>query len=331
MEDSPSSVSHSSLLCPESGSCLDEEVEKDTFVNNNLKDYTFPDTEDQYIEMLLAREINFGVKRGESSCSLMMGDWFKSARLEAIEWVLKTRAVFRFRFQTAYLSMAYFDRFLLKRAIDSEKTWAIRLLSVACLSLAAKMEECRVPALSEFQLEDYRFESKVIRRMELLVLNTLEWRMGVVTPFAFVHYFISKFCKEAPPSNAVSKALELILAMMKDANLMDHRPSTVAAAAALMALEQGLTRSELEFKINSIASCRCIEIEDVFSCYSLMQKLETEKLKTTQVMVSPDRTPIHLSQTNAFDNSSVTSAISAKRRRLAFNDCDKNYGLSDEK
>lgn len=94
--------------------------------------------------------------------------------------------------------------------------WAIRLLSVACLSLAAKMEECRVPALSEFAVDDYVFEDKVIQRMELLVLSTLEWKMSSVTPFAYLHFFILKFCgEEARLKELVSKAVELILAIPK--------------------------------------------------------------------------------------------------------------------
>lgn len=99
--------------------------------------------------------------------------------------------------------------------VQSEKLWAIKLLSVTCLSLAAKMEELKVPMLSEFLLEDYNFDSKAIQRMELLVLNTLEWRMCPITPFAFLHFFISKLCKESPPSNIVSRIVELTFAITR--------------------------------------------------------------------------------------------------------------------
>lgn len=99
--------------------------------------------------------------------------------------------------------------------VQSEKLWAIRLLSVACLSLAAKMEEVKVPMLSEFPLQDYNFGSKVIQRMELLVLSTLEWRMSSISPFDFLHFFITKLCKDSPPSNIVSRTVEIILAIMR--------------------------------------------------------------------------------------------------------------------
>lgn len=65
--------------------------------------------------------------------------------------------------------------------------WAARLLAVACVSLAAKMEEYRAPALPEFRADDeYDFSSVSIRRMELLVLSTLGWRMGDVTPLDYL-------------------------------------------------------------------------------------------------------------------------------------------------
>ena len=87
---------------------------------------------------------------------------------------------------------------------------------MACLSLAAKMEEVKVPPLSNFQIEEYSFGSQVIQRMELLVLHTLEWKMVSVTPFSFLQYFFIKFGKESPPSkNLVSRAVRFILAVMK--------------------------------------------------------------------------------------------------------------------
>lgn len=56
---------------------------------------------------------------------------------------------------------------------------------------------------------------EMIRKMELLVLTTLEWNMGIVTPFSFLSYFITKLCPESPPSPVFSKAMQLILATMK--------------------------------------------------------------------------------------------------------------------
>ncbi|OVA09372.1 Cyclin [Macleaya cordata] len=340
MEDSASSFSLSSLLCKENEACFNEEddddeeveVKEDLFIN--LNNYGFLESDDEYIKMLVERENNFGTKNEGSldDCSTMTQDWFKCARLDAIRWILKTRAFFGFRLQTAYLSLTYFDRFLSKRAIDGEKLWAIRLLSVACLSLAAKMEECSVPTLSEFQIEEYNFESKVIQRMELLVLNTLEWRMDSITPFAYFHYFITKFNDESqPPKDLVSKISELILATIKEVNSMDHPPSSIAAAAVLAALDKNLTRKMLELKMSSISSCGSLENEHVFSCYNLMQVLEIEKSKIPKFVISPDLSSIYSSSTDVLEDSSITSASRTKRRKITLGDYDQNCGMINEK
>ncbi|RDX69674.1 Cyclin-D5-1, partial [Mucuna pruriens] len=291
----------SSLLCQENETCLEEleyplvESEHDCGVS-----------EDERVGILIEREIVLGFKRDES---LVFGDWVKRSRMEAINWILKTRATLGFRFETAYLSVTYLDRFLSRRSIDSEKCWAIRLLSIACLSLAAKMEECNVPGLSEFKLDDYSFEGKMIQKMELLVLTTLEWRMGILTPFDFLSYFITKFCKQSPPSPIFSKTMQLIFTTMKEVNLMDHKPSVIAAAATLVAMDQQLTIEEVGLKMSSIPQHRLLEPKDVFEYYNLIQRLYEENTKRDM------HTPIDMTE-----SSRVTSAAMAKRRRLTFSD-----------
>jgi len=87
---------------------------------------------------------------------------------------------------------------------------------VACLSLAAKMEERKVPALSQYSVDGYNSEGNVIKKLELLVLNTLEWEMGSITPFEFLHYFITKFFGDSkPPTDLFSRAIELISSILK--------------------------------------------------------------------------------------------------------------------
>lgn len=78
------------------------------------------------------------------------------------------------------------------------------------------MEERKVPALREYNVDEYNFEADVIKRMELLVLNTLQWEMGSVTPFEFLHYFITKFFGDSSPHKGlVSRAIELIPFVLK--------------------------------------------------------------------------------------------------------------------
>ncbi|KAF8410218.1 hypothetical protein HHK36_002741 [Tetracentron sinense] len=322
--DSVSSFTLSNLLCQEKEACFDEDVVEDVFLT--LNNFNLSESEDEYIEMLVERESSFGTKiHGSSSddCFTTLGNWLKCARLDAIRWILKTRAFFGFRYHTAYLSVTYFDRFLSKRVIDCGKSWAIPLLSVTCLSLAAKMEEYRAPALSEFEAEEYKFESKMIQKMELLVLNTLQWRLSSITPFDYLHYFLNKFCDKKSQSNRIaSRAVELIFAMTKDTELnsMDHRPSVITAAAVLAALDHRLTRKTVELKMSLISSYGSLENE-----------LEMGKSKMPKLANSPDESPIYSNPADVFEDLCYKSVVGSKRRRLSFNDCDQNCGKPNEK
>ncbi|XP_039000930.1 cyclin-D3-3-like isoform X2 [Hibiscus syriacus] len=112
---------------------------------------------------------------------------FVSARKEALDWIFKVKARYGFNALTMVLGVNYFDRFILSFKFQKDKPWMGQLAAVACLSLAAKVEETQVPLLLDLQVQEaeYVFDSKTIQRMELLVLSTLQWRMNPVTPISF--------------------------------------------------------------------------------------------------------------------------------------------------
>ncbi|KAK9285320.1 hypothetical protein L1049_024511 [Liquidambar formosana] len=329
MEESDTSVSLSSLLCQEDEDCFNEKLgEHEEHKYTNLDPFFVLENEDEYIEKLVQRETCLGLEGyvNFDGCSTIGQSWLKCARLDAIQWILNTRAFFGFHFRTAYLSVTYFDRFLSRRFIDNGKFWAIQLLAVACLSLAAKMEECKVPGLSEYPIEDYQFENNVIQRMELLVLSTLKWKMVSITPFTYIHYFINKFCGKSKSKELVSTAVELVLGTTKDINSMGHRPSIIAAAAVLTASDGQLSRETVENKLNVISSWGSLENEHLFSCYNLMQEIEMRKCKTPKMVISSNLSSFHSSSTDVLETTSLTSAVGTKRR-LTFNDSDQNCPL----
>lgn len=79
---------------------------------------------------------------------------------------------------------------------EKKRAAFVRVISVACLLLAAKMEEMNRPPLSQYTR---RFQGRNIKRMEILVLVVLKWEMNLITPFAFLDNFIAKLCQESPP------------------------------------------------------------------------------------------------------------------------------------
>jgi cyclin D3, plant len=121
-----------------------------------------------------------------------------AAREVAVGWASRAAARLGFSALTAALAAAYLDRCFLGGALrlGGGQPWTARLAAVACVALAAKVEETRVPVLVDLQLfaaagdegdaNPYVFEAKTVRRMELLVLSALGWRMHPVTPFSYL-------------------------------------------------------------------------------------------------------------------------------------------------
>ncbi|KAL6637274.1 hypothetical protein ACP70R_024846 [Stipagrostis hirtigluma subsp. patula] len=249
--------------------------------------------EEEYMGHLVSKESSFCCSPSSSSSSLSSSaagaessspstmasdDWFRCARRDTVKWILETRGCFGFSHRTAYLAVAYFDRFCLHRCFDrSVMPWAARLLAVACVSLAAKMEEYRAPALSDFRADDgYDFSCVSIRRMELLVLSTLGWRMAAVTPFDYLPCLASRQRRrngdggDGGGALVAAKAAGLIFSAAEAASTLDYRPSTVAAAAVLAATHGALTKEALESKMSCLSRSCLLEKEDVYACYSLM-------------------------------------------------------------
>lgn len=88
----------------------------------------------------------------------------------------------------------------------------MQLLSVACVSVAAKMEETHVPSLLDLQILDQRyvFDPHTVGRMELLLMTALGWRMRAITPFDFLPHLVPS-C----PSALLSRAADLILSSLR--------------------------------------------------------------------------------------------------------------------
>lgn len=112
------------------------ELETDMFCNDDeeLKSLF---AKDQHNELLNYFETNPGLE----------GD-----RKEAVEWMLKVNAHFSFSVLTALLAVNYLDRFLFSYRFQNKKPWMTHLAAITCFSLAAKVQETKVPLLSDLQV-----------------------------------------------------------------------------------------------------------------------------------------------------------------------------------
>jgi cyclin D5 len=79
------------------------------------------------------------------------------------------------------------------------------------------MEEYGAPALSELDAGGgYEFCAASVRRMELLLLSTLGWRMAAVTPFDYLPCFSSRLDRHdgggQDPARVAIKSIGFIFA-----------------------------------------------------------------------------------------------------------------------
>ncbi|XP_021284303.1 cyclin-D3-1-like isoform X2 [Herrania umbratica] len=203
------------------------------------------------------------------------GDLDLEARKEAVDWIWKVHAHFGFGPLCAYLSINYLDRFLSAYELPG-KAWMMQLLAVACLSIAAKMEETEVPLILDLQVGESKFvfEARTIQRMELLVLSTLKWRMQAITPFSFLDYFLYKLNDDKIPlRSSILRSIQLISSTIKGIDFLEFKSCEIAAAVAIsVAVETKTVDTEkaisvLTQYVQKERVLKCIELVDGLSLF----------------------------------------------------------------
>ncbi|KAL6858837.1 hypothetical protein ACP4OV_017839 [Aristida adscensionis] len=276
-------VAASMLLCAEDNSsilCLEEEDEVAAAAaapgvkrgrspdGDAFGVDVFPPLSEECAADLVGRERGHMPRAGYGE-RLRAGGVDLAVRREAVDWIWKVHAYYSFGPLTAYLAVNYLDRFLSQYELPEGKDWMTQLLSVACLSLAAKMEETAVPPSLDIQVSEsrYVFEAKTIQRMELLVLSTLNWRMQAVTPFSYMDYFLNKLNGgNAAPRVWLFESAELILCIARGTSCLAFRPSEIAAAVAATIIG--------EVDATDIAkACTHVDKERVLQCQEAIQSL----------------------------------------------------------
>ncbi|GMY11820.1 cyclin-D3-2 [Fagus crenata] len=197
------------------------------------------------------------------------------ARKEAVDWILRVKAHYGFTALTAVLAVNYFDRFASSLTFKRDMPWMTQLAAVACLSLAAKVEETQVPLLLDLQVEEskYVFEAKTIQKMELLVLSTLQWRMNPVTPISFFYHIIRRLgLKNHLHWEFLWRCERLNLCVIDDSRVMGYLPSILATATMLHVIRDIELYNPLEYQ-NQLLSVLKISEEKVNECYKLILEL----------------------------------------------------------
>ena len=131
----------SSLLCQENETCLEEGGEEleYQFVGSQ---HDCGVSEDEHVGILIEREIVLGFKKDET---MVIGDWVKRARMEAINWVLKVSPTTHFflYFPLSFINetalgksilIFLFFSFLILLFIRQEQHWVFASKRLICQS-----------------------------------------------------------------------------------------------------------------------------------------------------------------------------------------------------
>ncbi|OEL13458.1 Cyclin-D2-2 [Dichanthelium oligosanthes] len=276
----------SSLLCEENMDgifeCNDSEGElPELGMDDDLDSPAFPVESDEIVASLMEREKEqlTSVASGRYLQRLNSEGPVSSWRTAGIDWINKTQAHLNFGPLCFYVSINYLDRFFSKKEPPVDRPWMQQLLPLACLSIAAKMEETWVPRCADLQVcsSRYTFQVNAVKRAEVLVMNSLKWRMQAVTPFSYINYFMNKFTKGKPLScGFASRYTELILGTLKGTKFLEFMPSEISAAVVLSAAAESYV---LDFSSALIASNIPVDKENVRRCHEAMQEVGLVKIE----------------------------------------------------
>ncbi|KAG6475058.1 hypothetical protein ZIOFF_064275 [Zingiber officinale] len=210
------------------------------------------------------------------------------ARTRAIRYVMSVRRL-NLGVGTAFNAVNYLDRFISMNSSVKWEEWMTELLSIACLSIASKMDEVSVPPLHDLQMDDLArsFEPTTIQQMELTVLKRLDWRLACVTPYTY----LEAVAWDSQLHRAC--AVELLVAALLDARFIGFNASSVAVSA-LKAVEGGgaaalalLLSIEADTKVGR-------QVNEVAECQRMMRDLETTTTTDVNIFLHSPKAAISM-------------------------------------
>jgi Cyclin, N-terminal domain/Cyclin, C-terminal domain len=146
--------------------------------------------------------------------------------------------------ETAAFAMSYLDRFLQSDAGAEarRKRSVFQLASIACLYVAVKIHEHSAvsPTFLE-KLSNAEFTVKDVERMEVLILQSLKWRLSTPTALAFLRHYLAIIPSMMLNGSTREEVLQ-IAKYQTEVALSDYKyvtvnASTVAYCALLNALD----------------------------------------------------------------------------------------------
>ncbi|EME26897.1 G1/S-specific cyclin-D1 [Galdieria sulphuraria] len=157
------------------------------------------------------------------------------------KWFFRVVEDLKLSYNTAFLAIGYFDRFLSKVKV---KIQFIPVLSRACLFVAAKFMECNPPSSKQLLCRSklgFGDELCLLLKFEILLLQVLKWELAIPSAYDILCACIEYF--QANDNCWAVHASTLLQIYITEYSMLRLSPSTLAVCSVAMALRRKQFRS----------------------------------------------------------------------------------------
>lgn len=149
-----------------------------------------------------------------------------------VDWLVQVHLRFHLLQETLYLTVAIIDRFLQEHKVARSK---LQLVGVSAMLVASKYEEMYAPEIGDFvYITDNAYSKADIRKMECLILKTLDFNLGKPLPLHFLRRNSKAGEVDASKHTLAKYLMELTIV---DYDLVHTHPSEIAAAALCLSMK----------------------------------------------------------------------------------------------
>ncbi|XP_062182210.1 putative cyclin-D7-1 [Phragmites australis] len=176
---------------------------------------------------------------------------------------------------TAFNAVNYLDRFLSINCHLRWEAWMVELVSVACVSIACKLDEVNIPSLHHLQMEEAMsnsFRPSTIRDMELTLLKALQWRLACVTPYSFLQLLLP--LTRSTAAAAASRCTRLLVASLSEPSLLRFDSSVIASSALRCVALQDHHQGRVSCHVSRLIHPERPLDKDADECLSMMKALQ---------------------------------------------------------
>jgi len=248
-----------------------------------------------------------------------------------VDWLCEVGDEYQLSPTTVHMAVHYLDRIL--GSVDVAKK-QLQLVSMCCILIAAKYEEKddHVPSVEDLnQCSENTYTPELIKEMEIMVLNRLEWNLGVVVPNHFLKLYSDQgIVVPADKANGKSLSKRTVHYLKKyldffadlcqqEYSFQQYLPSMLAAAII------GCARSALHFEAiwnKDLEALTNYTQTQLFPCYVHLwtyyeKNFLTQRCTTTRTpkMGIPDSPPETENQKGKGTTSSWTRGVPTKKKQ----------------